>query len=717
MFWGSLGAAVATASPALAQAGARLDAAPATPDADALIVTAQRPAVQTLLDRKVYRTSTDLQSTTGTAADILNQIPSVDVDADGAVSLRGDSSVTVLIDGKPSAQFAGATRGLALQQFSARDIDRVEVMTNPPAQYKAEGSGGVINIITRKTTAAGLSGGAQLSGGDSRFVAGANVAYKSGRLSADASFTLRQDSRERRVTDDRAALDPATGDVVRSHETLDERLHRLIPTVKASAAYRLNDHQTLSADYSHRELSGHRVFDQLDSSSPQDGSASSSSERTSDGHEWSVDAGAGLHFEQKLSHPDETITLGLQRSVERERERYAYSNTFTAPAAGESRDRLNLSLDLVTTEVSVDYHLPLPKGRDLTVGYDLELDQNAFDNTAQTIDPSSGALIDNPDVTSHFRYAQQVNAAYGQFATPIGLWNLQAGLRLEQTDVQTHAITGEAYGGQSYLGAYPSAHLERSLPHDQTLRLSLGRRINRPDPEALNPFVDAQDIHNLRAGNPDLKPQETWAYEAGYEAVLGRFNLGATAYLRDNRNVTTDVLQVISADVVLATKANLPKSRAEGLELTAAGKLTSTLSLNLSADIFHSQIDAGALGLPALKATTGVNGKASLEWRATSKDTAQVSLSRTDRRLTPQGYVSAINLVNVGYRRQLRADLALIATVTDLFNSQRFERIITTPTLSETYERHQIGRIAYLGLVYTFGAARKKKASDFEYDQ
>lgn len=126
------------------------------PTVQELTVTAGRAPVQTLIDRKVYTVTTDLQAGSGVAADVLNRIPSVNVDPDGGVTLRGQGSVTILVDGKPSAQFSGAAQGMSLLQFPAGEIDRIEVLTNPPSQYRAEGTGGVINIVTRKTHRSGV---------------------------------------------------------------------------------------------------------------------------------------------------------------------------------------------------------------------------------------------------------------------------------------------------------------------------------------------------------------------------------------------------------------------------------------------------------------------------------------------------------------------------------------------------------------------------------
>src|SRR5262249_10580295 len=156
------------------------------------------------IDRRVYIVGTDLQSTTGGATDLLANIPSIEVDADGNVSLRGDPNVTILIDGKPAAAYQGSMQGLSLQSLPASQIERIEVLTNPPAQYKAAGSGGVINIVMRKTHGPGLTGGAQASAGNQgRVVASANVAWSQGPLKASAAFGVRREYRARISGDQR----------------------------------------------------------------------------------------------------------------------------------------------------------------------------------------------------------------------------------------------------------------------------------------------------------------------------------------------------------------------------------------------------------------------------------------------------------------------------------------------------------------------------------
>jgi outer membrane receptor protein involved in Fe transport len=679
------------------------------------VVTGAAPKQQILLDRTVYSVSADLQTTTGTAADVLNQIPSVDVDADGNLTLRGDPNVTVLIDGKPSAQFSGTSRGFSLQQVPARNIDRIEVMTNPPAQYKAQGSAGVINIITKKSGTSGLSGSGDLSLGDKRrFLASLSGAYNVGKLRLSAGVTVRQEARERQVVDYRTAVDPATGELVKSQENVDEHFKRLISTFNLGADYDFNDRQSLSLSLSHRELHGKRFFLQQDQSGPPEGPPDTVSDRHSDGHEYALDEGEGLRFDQKFALPGELLSISFQRSVYREREHYAYVNDYLLPVAPPSQDLLHLSQDLVKLEAAVDYTLPIGGGRTLKLGYDFEDDSNRFDNVGANIDALTGAAVNNPNVTNHFRYHQQVSAGYGQIEAPFGPWTLQTGVRLEQTDIHDLLFAGDVTGAQSYFQAYPSLNLDRKLGHDGKLTWSISRRITRPDSETLNPFIDYQDIYNLRAGNANLLPQDTWSYEFGYAGRVRALNYRLTAYYKFNRDTAIPVTVPVTAVVTLTTIENLSKSKAAGLDFSADGKLGSHLSYAVSGNLFYSQIDGTAFATRGLRDTVGLNGKASLDWRPTAADTAQISFSRTDRRLTPQGYVSAINLVNFGYQRRLWRGLSAVATVADLFDGQRFQRIVNTPTLQDNYNRHQFGRVGYFGLAYTFGLSRTPKPDPFD---
>ena len=167
----------------------------------------------------------------------------------------------------------------------------------------------------------------------------------------------------------------------------------------------------------------------------------------------------------------------------------------------------------------------------------------------------------------------------------------------------------------------------------------------------------------------------------------------------------------------LTTKTNLHTNDSAGLEFTSNGHIVPKLTYSVSGNLFYSQIDATALGISGLQSTTGLNAKLKLDYRPTAADSAQITVTRTDKRLTPQGYVSAINIVNLGIKHQLKTDLTAVVTVSDVFNGQRFQRLAMSPTFTEEYIRTVRGRVFYVGFVYSFGTSKKDKQPSFEYDQ
>jgi outer membrane receptor for ferrienterochelin and colicin len=241
-----------------AQAG---DQPPLQPDSlDAIVVKSEKLTVQSVIDRKVYSVASDAQSSFGTLSDILSNIPSVDVDPTGVVSLRGDTKVLILIDGKPSNQFAGASAGDNLQSIPAKDIERIEVLTTPPPQFKADGVAGVINIITRKGGPSGTAGNLQLSGGNGgRYVLGADGGYRRGPLAASFSAGYRQDYRERHVESTVVAPGPSSGQLLASRNSINERVRREVPTLKLSADYAMNDRQSINGSASWADRGGLRA--------------------------------------------------------------------------------------------------------------------------------------------------------------------------------------------------------------------------------------------------------------------------------------------------------------------------------------------------------------------------------------------------------------------------------------------------------------------------
>jgi outer membrane receptor protein involved in Fe transport len=692
-------------------------APPSTPPVETIVVSSEKLPVETLIDRKVYSVTSDVLSTFGTLSDILNLIPSVDVDPDGIVSLRGDSHVLILIDGKPSTQFSGASAGDNLQSIPAKDIERIEILTTPPAQFKADGASGVINIITRKRRTQGATGSVQASlGNGGRYVLGADGSYGSGPLTISATAGYRQDYRERLIQSHVMAPDPTTGLPTDSRSSINELLRREVPTVGLSAEYALSDVQTITGSIKWADRGGLRTYTQLNDSSTK-GVVTSSAQRLSSGHDPETDYDEKLGFSQKLGRPGETLDLSLHRSTSSQHEHYDYTNDSFIPPEPTFFNNLSFQENHTTNEFGADYALPQSKTRSLKLGYAFEQDDYKFANTGANVDPVTGAELIDPTLTNDFKFRQQINALYASYQASVGAWKWLGGLRAELTHTDAQQLTDGISTLSSYFEIYPSLHIDRALSEQSTLSFGASRRVTRPDPSYLNPYVDHEYTPNLAAGNPNLKPQFTQSYEIGYGFEGQGLSYALTGYYRLNRDSVTDLTEYLGDGFSLTTKTNLPRSDSSGLEFTSNGRIVPQLSYSVSGNLFHSQIDASALGFPGLQSTTGLNAKLKLDYRPTAADSAQFSFTRTDKRLTPQGFIDAINIVNLGYRHQLRPEITALATVSDLFNGQRYQRFLSTPTFTQEYQRTVRGRILYVGFVYAFGITPKDRQPNFEYDQ
>jgi outer membrane receptor protein involved in Fe transport len=694
---------------------------PATPPAGALesiVVTSDKLSVETRIDRKIYSVKSDLQSEMGSVGDVLGAIPSIDVDSEGVVSLRGDTNVLILVDGHPSAQFSGPSAGDNLQAFPARDIERIEVITNPPAQYKADGAAGIINIITRKKHQDGVAGSLQASlGSGGRSLIGGDVAVQRGPLTLSLSSSYRQDVRQRRIQSDLLAPDPATGQWVDNRSSIDETIRRNVPPVSLQAQYAFNDRQTLSVDLGRSGRAGPRRYTEVNDSLASDGSVTGSTERLSSGHDREVDFDQRLGFSQTLARPGEKLDLTVHRAVSRENEHYDYLNEGLVPPAPAFYDNLGFHEDRSSDEFGADYALPLSQARLLKLGFALEKDDYGYGADGNNVDPLTGAQTADALLTDDFKYGQQIEALYGSYQAGHGDWTWLAGLRGELTRTVARQLTQDLESADRYLRLYPSLHVDRSLSDASTLSFAAGRRVTRPDPDNLNPFVDYEYTPNLRAGNPNLRPQDTHSYEIGYAYEAHGYADSVTGYYRRNRDTVTDVIENVGNGLTLATKTNLPANDSAGFEFSSSGHIVGRLAYTVSGNWFYNEIDATALGASGLQSTTGLNAKVKLDWRPTAADSGQITLTRTDRRLTPQGTVAAIDIVNIGYKRQLPSNFTALVTVSDVFDGQRYRRTADTPSFTEEYSRRVRGRVVYVGFAHSFGSVRKDKPAGFDYDQ
>lgn len=685
-------------------------ARPAERTVGEVVVTAQAPAVQTSIDRRSYSVAGDLQAQTGSLADALRNVPSLEVDIQGNVSLRGDRDVTILVDGKPSSQFDGDNRGQALQALPADRIDRVEVITNPSAEFRADGTGGVINLVTKQAKGAGRTGSARLTAGTKgRVFASANLGFNGEKLSVTGDLNLRHDNQKQLTVEDRERLDPVTGGFDEILQTQDAHSTFDSSTARVAADYDLDSRTRLSAElrgaYVDFTIGGPSLFEQTSSTGAETAFA-----RHFDIHQLRGNGVGVLSLRRKLGAPGHELTASLTYDATDDDRVRKGQTTPLVPAAPSSVERQVLNFDYRRAQLKSDYVRPMGEGAVLKAGVDLQTDDNAYDN-AGFRGPSA---VPDPTLTNLFLFEQTIAQAYVTYERPVGDLTVLAGLRLEDVNIDLRQATLGERSDNDYRRAYPSLHLGWKLDDDRKLSASYSHRVQRPNPLQFNTFRFLLDPLNYRSGNAGLKPSETHSLEFGYERRAGPGLFLATAYYRDNDNGITDVIFDLGDGVFVMTSANITKSRNVGLELVASGKLGSTLTYNLSGNLYWTEMQPQPLGAPEVRSAFGASGRGSLTWQATPKDLFQLNGSMNGKQLTPQGHVEPMGALHLGYRRKLTDQLAFTLTVLDIFQTIRFRQVIDTPVLRSRLKSQVDTRQVQLGLVWTFGGGRPR-GPDFDF--
>lgn len=679
---------------------------------DDVVVTAQPNEVRTSIDSISYSLANDLQAATGTLAEALRNVPSVEVDPDGNVSLRGDANVTILVDGRPSSQFNGPSRGQLVQQIPASQYARIEVMTNPSAAYSPEGSGGVINLISRpnvprvgQTTTGSLRANI---GDGGRFNFGGSLAHVIGKTTLSADVGVRHDAFLQAVERTRTRLDTGSGQFLESRQVQDVDGDSDNTFVRFAVEHNLDDKTQITGDIRHVDVDSFADSLDLYEADAAGGGLAAAYERNAgggfsgqfsggsarvlrrfddQGHEWS----------NEIRYDRNRFVFGFDTEVDQQ--------IPALPLSYESIENRNRQNQIGFTSAWVR---PTADGGRFRAGYELQAVNLELDNFVAR-GPAPNALVIDPIVSNEFHVDQQVHAVYATFERPFGeKFSGQFGLRLEQANIDLDQVTTNIQASNDYFRAYPTMHLQYTINDGETLRGSYSRRIQRPGPQDLNPFLTYQDSFNYRAGNPDLLPQETDSFELTWQKRVTPAFYQATLYYRDTQDAFTPVTSDLGSGVFLTRPENLGSSRSMGLELVANGALHPTLRYNASINAFRQEIDAA--GLPGASDSSGesVSGRLTLNWTPTQDDFVQVSGIWTGDQLLAQGVREQSTLVNLGYRRKINQDWSFQATVRDLFDDFGSTTTLATPTFTDTTRQTFGGRAAYIGLTWSFGSGQRR---------
>ena len=691
-------------APALKKAEAK---PPPPPEAgiDATVtVTANRPTNR--IDRQSYDVRNDVSTTNASAADALNNVPSVAVDPDGTLTLRGSTNVQVFIDGKPSPMLQGDNRGPTLNALPADDIESVEVINNPGAQFGNEGGGGpILNLVMRRNRKPGGFGSLSANRGTAgRYNSAVSGSYNSGRFGLQGGVNIRHDGRNSTAETDRVRIDPATAITSRSSQDSVSKGLNDAAGANLGVTYNLGAKDTLGASIAvfrrNNDQQGEDRYVNFGQDDVADSDYVRATRRSGNSDGYTV----GARFDRKGDVNGELFKLDLRLASTDNDTNNAYLNTYLLRPPGrlDVQSRQNNDTATKFADFTGDYEHPAEGGGFLKLGYKAARHRSSFDTMYTNIDRAT------PNTARSNRYAldEDTLALYGSYQMRLGeRWGLLAGLRTEYTKMNIDSMASTSTADNSYINYIPSFFATYKATDDTNIRLSYAHRIRRPGANDLNPFVVYRDEFNVSSGNPNLRPTESDSLELGLETRIGALDTNLRGYYRRDHDLISERKVFISDTVLLTTRGNDGSNRSGGIEFTLSGKILPGLSLNTSGNlgVTEQRIFNGLVLTNDKRTARSLSGRARLNYQISATDQLQVSLGAQGKTLFGQGYRQPNTTTNFSYRHTLSPALGLVLNVTDLFDSNKIETITDSALLQETNLRRSQGRIVYLGLSYRFG--------------
>lgn len=683
-------------------------------------IQGEKSTMELSLDKKIFNVGKDLANAGGTAVDILTNVPSVAVDVEGNVSLRGSGNVRILIDGKPSG-LVSIKGGAGLQQLQGSAIERVEIITNPSARYEAEGMGGIINIVLKKERKQGFNGSFDIiTGQPVNYGAAANVNYRRKNLNFFINYTM-----SFRNTPGRNSL---YQELYRNDSTfitnryMTSKLKGMNNSARGGLDYYFNDKNVLTAAYTHRISKGKRFsplnyYDYIGSVS----NPTSHTYRTQDETETEPNSEYALTYKKTFDRKGREFTADVRYLDNWEDSDQFYNQDVYKPDGSPSGipHLLQRSLNYETEKqllFQADYVHPFAKEGKIEAGVRSSTRDmtNKYSTTQQGED---GIWVEVPGLTNDFLYEENINAAYGILGNKTGKFSYQAGLRAEWTGVTTTLRETNEVNERKYANLFPSVHVTYDLPKQNAVQLSFSRRVRRPQYNDLSPFMTFSDNRNYWSGNPDLNPEFTNAFEVGHIKYLGKGSITSSVYYRHTNGKIISIKRVEENGNSYTRPENLGTEDAYGAEFTSSFTLYNWWKLDGSFNFFRSQIDGTNVDESYKSDTYSwfVRGMSRFTlWKSTD---VQFRGNYEAPQKTPQGRRKALATLDIAASRDiLKGNGTLTFSIIDVFNSRRY-RTITTGDNFYTYGNSQ-GRLRQVNLTlnYRLHQAKKKPKEGMEGD-
>ena len=677
------------------------------------------------IDKKVFSVDQNIVAAGGSATDVLQNIPSVNVDNEGNVSLRNNESVEVWINGKPSGLTA-ENRAQVLQQLPAESIESIEVMTNPSAKFKPEGTAGIINLVMKKNRKAGyygsLSAGSMFTAGSAPGInAGASINYSSSKIDAFANIGHRQMNMTGDGFTDRKNF--YNGDTTLLNQTSVNERSFGGTFFRAGLDYHLNAKNTLGiSGFGHSgNPTGTSTLNYLLKDQSPDLILRDYSRKNTDDN---AHRGYNLNLNHKYDIDDNGSNIITNLSYS--------GHSMNSNEQFVQTDHLNALNNLDITQTADNSNKEIEAKTDFTKKFGentrLELGWNStWQNRVSLAGGFDNAnLINILSYYNKFDYKEQVHAAYATYGTRFDNFSLQAGLRGEylrkqitstSKNISTSATEINRLDPQSYFELFPSLYMSYTLPKNNELQLNYTRRVNRPRGRQINSFRDYSDATTISYGNPALLPEFASAFELNYVKNWDNHTLSASMYYR----FTDDVIQNVNFmrnNVMESTFMNLTKQQNTGLELVAKNRLFKIVNLTSSVNLYYAKLHEATYQDPFNSAVNvKIPGNENFSWD--TRVIANLMLSRTFSaqvtgmysapQVMAQGERAEDFSVDLGLRKTfLDKKFSLNVMVRDLLNSRKMGSTSWGDGFYQVSENRFSGRMIGFTVTYNFGNMKPK---------
>lgn len=676
-------------------------------------VRGQKDLMETGFDKKVYNVAEDLNVNGGTANDILNRLPSVEVDQDGGVMLRGQGGVTILIDGRPSSLSGGNGKTL-LDALPANSIERVEIVSNPSAKYDPDGTSGIINIVLKKNKLLGINGmlSTNLASGD---LQGGNVAegnaslsYRNGNINIFGTYNARYLEGYRNNYND-ISQELSTGLFI-----LDQ--NRVGTDLDAGQTFRLGTDINLSPQntlgmlltgaLARRDRTGDLWNAQLDSNNQ----IIDLWKRTSYDPTNRQNFDINLNFKHEFNDERGNIIFDLSNSMGTSNIEGFYNNTYFTPDTLQTstpalfQQLFNTEKNNIST-AQADLIYLFPKlGLRTEAGLKAILRDQLVDTYSQTAYVAPVDFQEDTLANFLYGYKEQIYSAYGVAAKQFNRVKAQVGLRTEKAYQIPNLISDSLRIVNDYFNFFPSAHLRYELKPKSELSLSYSRRINRASSGQLNPFTNYADPFNLRKGNPYLRPEFIHSFDLAYALEKKNFTLSSALYYRISNDVISRFKEFYADNTSAVIFMNIAQTKALGYEMILTFKpiagMRTTFSYNNNYTWYISND-------PTLANRQGFNHNfkwnTSYEfWNKTAN--VQLSVNYNGPRVTIQGIAQRKGPIDLAFEKRLSGGNWVLGTrVSDIFNRQGFYFEVNRPGIYQSGEFKWLTRRVYFSATYKFG--------------